>query len=47
MFGPMNILDKIKAYKLDDIAARKLAVPLSVVEANAIAPPPHAVLHKS
>ena len=40
MFGPMNILDKIKAYKLQEIAARKIAVPLSLVEANATAAPP-------
>ena len=36
----MDILDKIKAYKLDEIAARKLAVPLSAVEAAATAASP-------
>ncbi len=36
----MNILDKIKAYKLEDIAARKAALPLSELEARAAAAPP-------
>ncbi len=31
----MNVLDKIKAYKLEDVAARKASVPLSDVEARA------------
>ena len=31
----MNVLDKIKAYKLDDVAARKAATPLGEVEARA------------
>lgn len=31
----MNVLDKIKAYKLEDIAARKLATPLAQIEARA------------
>jgi len=31
----MNVLDKIKAYKLEDVAARKAAVPLADVEARA------------
>ena len=31
----MDILDKIKAYKLEDVAARKMAVPLTDVEARA------------
>ena len=31
----MNVLDKIKAYKLEDVAARKAAVPLAEVEARA------------
>ncbi|MDG1520460.1 MAG: indole-3-glycerol phosphate synthase TrpC [Yoonia sp.] len=37
----MNVLDKIKAYKLEDVAARKVAVPLAEVEsrANAASPP--------
>ena len=30
-----NVLDKIKAYKLEDVAARKAARPLSKVEAAA------------
>ncbi|MFT3690114.1 indole-3-glycerol phosphate synthase TrpC [Paenirhodobacter sp.] len=36
----MNILDKIKAYKLDEIAAAKAARPLSGVEAEARAQSP-------
>jgi len=36
----MNILDKIKAYKLEDVAARKAATPLNVVEAAAKAAAP-------
>ncbi|ARO14215.1 indole-3-glycerol phosphate synthase [Ketogulonicigenium robustum] len=31
----MNILDKIKAYKLEDVAARKAATPLAEIEARA------------
>ncbi len=31
----MNILDKIKAYKLEDVAARKLATPLADIETAA------------
>jgi len=31
----MNVLDKIKAYKLEDVAARKAAVPIAEVEARA------------
>ncbi len=36
----MDILDKIKAYKLEEVAARKAARPLSSVEADARAAPP-------
>lgn len=36
----MTILDRIKAYKLDEVAARKAARPLSEVEAAARAAPP-------
>jgi indole-3-glycerol phosphate synthase len=36
----MNVLDKIKAYKLEDVAARKVAVPLAEVEARANAASP-------
>ena len=36
----MNVLDKIKAYKLEDVAARKAAVPLAEVEARANAASP-------
>ncbi len=36
----MDILDKIKAYKLDDVAARKAAVPQAEIEARADAAPP-------
>jgi len=35
-----SILDKIKAYKLDEVAARKSARPLAAVEADARAAPP-------
>jgi indole-3-glycerol phosphate synthase len=35
-----TILDKIKAYKLDEIAADKLAVPLAEIEAQASLTPP-------
>ena len=35
-----TILDRIKAYKLDEVAARKAAVPLDEVEARAKAAPP-------
>ncbi|MBM1219238.1 indole-3-glycerol phosphate synthase TrpC [Ponticoccus sp. SC2-23] len=47
----MDILDKIKAYKLDDVAARKAARPLSSVEEAARTAPPvrgfAAALHKA
>ena len=33
--SPMDTLDRIKAYKLDEIAARKAATPLQVIEAEA------------
>ncbi len=36
----MNILDKIKAYKLEEIATRKAATPQSEIEARAAAAPP-------
>jgi len=36
----MNILDKIKAYKLEDVAARKAATPIASVEAAAKAAAP-------
>ena len=36
----MDILDKIKAYKLDEIAAARAARPLSEIEAEAAAAPP-------
>jgi indole-3-glycerol phosphate synthase len=36
----MNILDQIKAYKLDEVAARKLALPLAEIEARAATAPP-------
>ena len=35
-----TILDRIKAYKLDEIAARKAATPLAEMEAQAAAAPP-------
>ncbi len=35
-----TILDKIKAYKLEEVASRKAAVPLAEVEARANAAPP-------
>jgi indole-3-glycerol phosphate synthase len=35
----MTILDKIKAYKLEEVAARKAALPLSELEARAAAAP--------
>ena len=35
----INILDKIKAYKLEEVAARKAARPLAAVEASAKAAP--------
>ena len=35
-----SILDKIKAYKLEDVAARKAARPMAAVEADAEAAPP-------
>ncbi len=38
--GCMDILDKIKAYKLEEIAVAKSARPISVVEAAARAAPP-------
>jgi len=40
-----NVLDKIKAYKLDDIAAAKAARPLAEVEAAANAAPPVRPFH--
>ncbi|TCM81469.1 indole-3-glycerol phosphate synthase TrpC [Rhodovulum steppense] len=47
----MTILDRIKAYKLDEIAADKAARPLSDIEADARAAPPvrpfAAALHKA
>ena len=36
----MMILDRIKAYKLEEIAARKAATPLAQIEARAAAAPP-------
>ena len=36
----MDILDRIKAYKLEDVAARKAATPHSEIEARAAAAPP-------
>ncbi|MCX7299490.1 MAG: indole-3-glycerol phosphate synthase TrpC [Rhodobacterales bacterium] len=36
----MHILDQIRAYKLEEIAARKAAVPLSELEARAAEAPP-------
>jgi indole-3-glycerol phosphate synthase len=40
-----NILDKIKAYKLEEVAARKAARPLAAVEAAAKAAPPVRPFH--
>ncbi|MFQ5565586.1 MAG: indole-3-glycerol phosphate synthase TrpC [Paracoccaceae bacterium] len=40
-----NVLDKIKAYKLDEVAARKAARPLAEVEAAAQAAPPVRPFH--
>ena len=40
-----NVLDKIKAYKLEDVAARKTARPLAAVEASAKAAPPVRPFH--
>ncbi len=40
-----NILDRIKAYKLEEVAARKLARPLAEVEAAAKAAPPVRSFH--
>jgi indole-3-glycerol phosphate synthase len=43
----MDILDKIKAYKLEEIAARKAAVPYDEIEARAkAAPAPRGFAHK-
>ena len=36
----MDILDRIRAYKLADVAARKAATPLAEIEARAAAAPP-------
>ena len=40
-----NILDKIKAYKLEEVAARKAARPLAEIEAAANAAPPVRPFH--
>jgi indole-3-glycerol phosphate synthase len=40
-----NILDKIKAYKLEEVATRKAACPLAAVEAAARAAPPVRPFH--
>ena len=40
-----NILDRIKSYKLDEIASRKAARPLAGVEADARAAPPVRPFH--
>jgi indole-3-glycerol phosphate synthase len=40
-----NILDQIKAYKLEEVADRKAARPLAVVEASAKAAPPVRPFH--
>ncbi len=40
-----NVLDKIKAYKLEEVAARKAARPLAEVEAAAKAAPPVRPFH--
>ena len=42
-----NILDKIKAYKLQEVAARKAARPLADVEAAAKSAPPPRGFHKA
>jgi indole-3-glycerol phosphate synthase len=39
-----TILDRIKAYKLDEIAAAKAALPHADLEQQAAAAPPHAAL---
>ena len=43
----MDILDKIKAYKLEEVAARKAATPLSEVEDRARTAPPTRGFHNS
>ena len=40
-----NVLDRIKAYKLDEVAARKAARPLAEIEAAAKAAPPVRPFH--
>jgi indole-3-glycerol phosphate synthase len=40
-----NVLDRIKAYKLEDVAARKAARPLAAVEASAKVAPPVRPFH--
>ncbi len=40
-----NVLDRIKAYKLEEVAARKAARPLAAVEASARAAPPVRPFH--
>lgn len=39
MTGAMHVLDRIKAYKLEEVAARKAAMPLADLEAEAQAAP--------
>lgn len=39
MTGAMHVLDRIKAYKLEEVAARKAAIPLLDLEAEAQAAP--------